>query len=220
LRVSCPIIELGVATLRAKASANGPAKMAGRHVRGAKRTASIPDTIRRSDAGKYVAWAPDGLRIVAVASSFDAAERKAARAGYPTVAVARIPKGRTIDELSQVRQEVGMAKAPRRLTAKAAMPAGCRKAKPSKMAAIVTIGDRAAVERTKGSKRPTASSGESYPVSYAGKWIAWTPDGRRVVASATTLPQVRARAMRAGYAQVILERVPRNLEPVLAAPDS
>jgi hypothetical protein len=28
-----------------------------------------------------VAWAPDGLTIVAIASSFDAAERKAAKAG-------------------------------------------------------------------------------------------------------------------------------------------
>jgi hypothetical protein len=56
----------------------------------------LPDTIRREYAGKYVAWAPDGLRIVAVASSFSAAERKAAAAGYPMVAIARIPKGRTV----------------------------------------------------------------------------------------------------------------------------
>jgi hypothetical protein len=64
---------------------------------GIRRGASSPDLIRREYAGKYVAWAPDGLRIVAVASSFGAAERKAAKAGYPMVAVARIPKGRTIN---------------------------------------------------------------------------------------------------------------------------
>jgi hypothetical protein len=61
---------------------------------------------------------------------------------------------------------------------------------------------------------------ESYPASFAGKWIAWSPDGRRVVASDTTLRRVRARALRAGYAEVILERVPRNLEPVQAESDS
>jgi len=62
----------------------------------AKKSVSSPDLIRREYAGKYVAWAPDGLRIVAVASSFGAAERKAAKVGYPMVAVARVPKGRTI----------------------------------------------------------------------------------------------------------------------------
>jgi len=55
------------------------------------------DVVRREYAGKYVAWAPNGLRIVAVASSFEVAERKAAKAGYPQVAVARIPKGRSIN---------------------------------------------------------------------------------------------------------------------------
>jgi hypothetical protein len=63
----------------------------------AKKSALSPDLIRREYAGKYVAWTPDGLRIVAVASSFGAAERKAAKVGYPMVAVARIPKGRTIN---------------------------------------------------------------------------------------------------------------------------
>ena len=62
-----------------------------------RNTDSSPDLVRREYAGKYVAWTPDGLSIVAVASSFDVAERKAARAGYPKVAVARIPKGRTIN---------------------------------------------------------------------------------------------------------------------------
>ncbi len=67
-----------------------------------RHTFSIPAT---SGAPPFSVWpgqghkkAPDGLKIVAVASSFDTAERKAAKAGYPMVAVARIPKGRTINE--------------------------------------------------------------------------------------------------------------------------
>ena len=75
--------------------ANGKAKGVGLR-QAAERSASSPDLIRREYAGKYVAWAPDGLRIVAVGSSFEVAERKAAKAGYPMVAVARIPKGRTV----------------------------------------------------------------------------------------------------------------------------
>jgi len=77
-----------------KSKATGTAKAApSQHA--AKKSALSPDLIRREYAGKYVAWAPDGLRIVAVASSFDAAERKAAKVGYPMVAVARVWKGRT-----------------------------------------------------------------------------------------------------------------------------
>lgn len=62
-----------------------------------KKPVLLPDLILREYAGKYVAWAPDGLRIVAVASSFGAAERKAAKVGYPMAAVARVPKGRTVN---------------------------------------------------------------------------------------------------------------------------
>jgi hypothetical protein len=62
-----------------------------------RNVAPSSDVVRREYAGKYVAWAPNGLTIVAVASSFEVAERKAAKAGYPKVAVARIPKGRTIN---------------------------------------------------------------------------------------------------------------------------
>src|SRR5258708_3282804 len=55
-----------------------------------------PDPILREHAGKFLAWTPDGLTIVAVASTFEEVERKASLAGYPEVAIARIPKGRTI----------------------------------------------------------------------------------------------------------------------------
>ncbi len=64
----------------------------------AEKSAARLDLIRRQYVGKFVAWAPDGLRIVAVGSSFELAERKAARACYPKVAVARIPKRRNISK--------------------------------------------------------------------------------------------------------------------------
>jgi hypothetical protein len=44
-------------------------------------------------AGKWVAWSPDGLRIVAVGRTFAACERAAAAAGFGPgqVAIGRIP---------------------------------------------------------------------------------------------------------------------------------
>ena len=45
-------------------------------------------------AGKWVAWSADGLTIVAVASSFEDAEKKAALAGYKQIAIDRVPAHR------------------------------------------------------------------------------------------------------------------------------
>jgi hypothetical protein len=56
---------------------------------------------------------------------------------------------------------------------------------------------------------------KSHHKSYAGKWIAWTPDGRRIIASASSVRKVRSLAMRMGCFEPLLERVPRNREPVL-----
>jgi hypothetical protein len=67
-----------------------------RPLKASRKPIDVPDTIRREYAGKYVAWTPDGRRIVAVGRTFDEAERKADRSGYPIVAIARIPLGRTI----------------------------------------------------------------------------------------------------------------------------
>ena len=75
-------------------------------------------------------------------------------------------------------------------------------------------------KKAKGPREATPPIEGSYPASYAGKWIAWTPDGRTIVASAKTLQGVRRQATRAGHDQVILERVPRNWEPVLGEPAS
>ncbi len=60
---------------------------------------------------------------------------------------------------------------------------------------------------------------KSYPTSYAGKWIAWTPDCRRIIASASSVRKVRSLAMRKGYSQAVLERVPRNTEPIFGDND-
>jgi hypothetical protein len=57
-----------------------------------------------------------------------------------------------------------------------------------------------------------------YPVSYAGMWVAWTPDGRRIVASSKTLRGVQAKALRVGLPDPLIERIPRNHEPVIADP--
>ena len=50
-----------------------------------------PQVIPIEYAGRWVAWEPTGMRIVAVADSFEACEQAAAEAGYPRVAVDRIP---------------------------------------------------------------------------------------------------------------------------------
>lgn len=62
----------------------------------AKKVTPSRDKIKREYAGKFIAWEPSGKRIVAVANTFDAAEKKAAEAGHPMVAVVKVPKHRTI----------------------------------------------------------------------------------------------------------------------------
>jgi hypothetical protein len=61
-----------------------------------RKTAGVqrPQKIAREYAGKWIAWSPDGMRIVAVADSFARAERAAAAAGFPNVAIERVPDGR------------------------------------------------------------------------------------------------------------------------------
>jgi hypothetical protein len=56
-----------------------------------------PQVVPREYAGKWLAWSPDGLRIVAVADSFEDCERAAAAAGFTAVAIDRVPLGRVID---------------------------------------------------------------------------------------------------------------------------
>jgi hypothetical protein len=56
----------------------------------------------------------------------------------------------------------------------------------------------------------------SIPLEYAGKWIAWAPDGVRIVAVASSHAGCITAAGRAGFAenQVAIERVPTTRQRV------
>ena len=43
---------------------------------------------------------------------------------------------------------------------------------------------------------------------YTGRWVAWTPDGLRIVAAAATPDEVRAAAARLGHERIVYEWVP------------
>ena len=51
---------------------------------------------------------------------------------------------------------------------------------------------------------------ETVGAEYGGKWIAWDDQGTTIVASATTLEEVRETARRAGVERPGLEFVPRS----------
>jgi hypothetical protein len=55
-----------------------------------------------------------------------------------------------------------------------------------------------------------AGSAQVVPPQYAGRWVAWTRDGRRIVADGATLKACEAGAARAGYApdQVTYDKIP------------
>jgi hypothetical protein len=59
-------------------------------------TKVVPQTVPLEYAGKWIAWSPDGLRIVAVASSFNACEAAAVRAGFAvgTAPIQHVPATR------------------------------------------------------------------------------------------------------------------------------
>jgi hypothetical protein len=47
------------------------------------------------------------------------------------------------------------------------------------------------------------------PIEYAGKWIAWSKDGTRIVASGRTVQEVVDAAAAAGEADPIFNKVPK-----------
>jgi hypothetical protein len=53
---------------------------------------------------------------------------------------------------------------------------------------------------------------QTVPLEYAGKWIAWSADGRRIVAVAGTYNACELAAATAGHSanEVAIERVPRS----------
>ncbi len=54
---------------------------------------------------------------------------------------------------------------------------------------------------------PTASP--TVPHNYAGQWIAWNPQGTRIVASGRTLREATQAAAAAGETQPVFAKVPK-----------
>ena len=111
-----------------------------------------------------------------------------------------------------------MAKARRKLVINTVGPFGSR-GSILKRFARKSLGANPPRRRVAPPRKPVPPAEEHYPESYAGKWIAWTPDGRTVVACAMTPASVRRKAFLAGHPKIMLERVPRNWEAILAQPD-
>jgi hypothetical protein len=47
------------------------------------------------------------------------------------------------------------------------------------------------------------------PAEFAGKWVAWDREETRIIASGTSLPEVRAQARAQGETDPLFEKVPR-----------
>lgn len=47
------------------------------------------------------------------------------------------------------------------------------------------------------------------PLEYAGQWVGWTKDLKRIVAHGTTLEEVAQVAEQAGERDIVFEKVPR-----------
>ncbi len=47
------------------------------------------------------------------------------------------------------------------------------------------------------------------PLEYAGQWIVWTKDLKRIVAHGTTLDEAAQLARQAGEDEIVFEKVPR-----------
>jgi hypothetical protein len=60
---------------------------------------------------------------------------------------------------------------------------------------------------------------QSVPREYAGKWLAWSADGRRIVAVGDTYKACEQAATTAGYPadQVAIDRVPESRERLTGA---
>jgi hypothetical protein len=60
--------------------------------------------------------------------------------------------------------------------------------------------------------RDSRSPVEVIPRAYAGKWIAWSEDGRRIIAVGATLKSCEQAAARSGFAPelIAIERVPTS----------
>ncbi len=50
------------------------------------------------------------------------------------------------------------------------------------------------------------------PAKFAGQWVAWDKEQRRIVAHGRSSAEVRAEATAAGHPDAVLERIPRLSE--------
>jgi hypothetical protein len=70
------------------------------------------------------------------------------------------------------------------------------------------------VRNTSGPKQGVDRSGRTQVVTrdYAGKWVAWSEDGRRIVAVGETFAACEAEAVRAGFPanRIAIDRVPSS----------
>ncbi len=57
-------------------------------------------------------------------------------------------------------------------------------------------------------ERPKAEEPEILPLSLAGKWVAWSSDGMRIVAAASTIEEAERLAADAGEPEPIMELHP------------
>ncbi len=85
----------GITALRMWEAAMQKPKAASNKKVGPDRAGKV-QAIPRDYAGNWVAWSPDGRKIVAVADSFRACEQAAERAGFRAdqVAIDRVPASR------------------------------------------------------------------------------------------------------------------------------
>jgi hypothetical protein len=61
-------------------------------------------------------------------------------------------------------------------------------------------------------RRSVRSAPQVVPREYAGKWIGWSADGRRIIAVGSDFESCEQAAARAGFSadQVAIERVPET----------
>ncbi|MDR3632957.1 MAG: hypothetical protein P4L84_03920 [Isosphaeraceae bacterium] len=50
---------------------------------------------------------------------------------------------------------------------------------------------------------------QTVPLELAGKWVAWSPDGLRILLSGDTFREVCEEAERLGYKDVVYEGIPK-----------
>ena len=66
---------------------------------------------------------------------------------------------------------------------------------------------RALIERKRAKKRP-----ETVSLEFTGKWVAWTPDGRKIVGAGNTAKEAKETAEKEGIFNGVFEWIPKQEE--------